>query len=87
MPIAAAMTLVFLTEALSLHNAGKVRIIGCSNETSWGLMKSLAVSEKLGTARYQTIQNNYSINNRRFEDELAQVCREEGVSLTKQSHV
>jgi aryl-alcohol dehydrogenase-like predicted oxidoreductase len=64
-----------------LVRAGKVRIIGCSNETSWGLMKSISASERLGVARYQTIQNNFSINNRRFEDELAQVCREEGVSL------
>lgn len=61
--------------------AGKVRVVGCSNETSWGLMKSLAASERLGFARYHTIQNNYSINNRRFEDELKQVCRKEGVSL------
>ncbi len=64
-----------------LIRAGKVRVIGCSNETSWGLMKSLAASERLGTARYHTIQNNFSLNNRRFEDELKQVCREEGVSL------
>ncbi|MEP3224576.1 MAG: aldo/keto reductase [Parasphingorhabdus sp.] len=61
--------------------AGKIRAIGCSNETSWGLMKSLEASERLGVARYCTIQNNFSMNNRRFEDELAQVCREEGVSL------
>jgi aryl-alcohol dehydrogenase-like predicted oxidoreductase len=60
---------------------GKVRILGCSNETSWGLMKSLVASENGGYARYQTIQNNFSLNNRRFEDELAQVCRQEGVSL------
>ena len=64
-----------------LVRAGKVRINGCSNETSWGLMKCIATAEKLGTARYQTIQNNFSLNNRRFEDELAQVCRKEGVSL------
>src|SRR3546814_464152 len=64
-----------------LVRTGKVRILGCSNETSWGLMKSLAASEKLGGARYHTIQNNFSLNNRRFEDELAQVCRQEGVSL------
>jgi aryl-alcohol dehydrogenase-like predicted oxidoreductase len=64
-----------------LVRIGKVRIIGCSNETSWGLMKSLSVSDKLGGARYQTIQNNFSLNNRRFADELAQVCRQEGVSL------
>ena len=64
-----------------LVREGKVRILGCSNETSWGLMKSLAASERLGAARYHTIQNNFSLNNRRFEDELAQACRQEGVSL------
>jgi aryl-alcohol dehydrogenase-like predicted oxidoreductase len=64
-----------------LVEAGKVRVIGCSNETTWGLTKSLAVSERYGLARYETIQNNFSLNNRRFEDELAQACRHEGVSL------
>jgi aryl-alcohol dehydrogenase-like predicted oxidoreductase len=61
--------------------AGKVRVVGCSNETAWGLMKGLAASEREGLVRYETIQNNFSLNNRRFEDELAQVCRQEGVSL------
>ena len=70
-----------------LVRAGKVRITGCSNETSWGLMKSIAASEKLGAVRYQTIQNNFSLNNRRFEDELAQVCRMEGVSLIPYSPI
>lgn len=70
-----------------LVRAGKVRITGCSNETSWGLMKSIAASERLGTVRYQTIQNNFSLNNRRFEDELAQVCRQEGVSLIPYSPI
>ena len=69
-------------EALDeLVRDGKVRMIGCSNETTWGLMKSLAVSEANGFRRYETIQNNFSLNNRRFEDELAQACRQEGVSL------
>ena len=63
-----------------LVRAGKVRVLGCSNETTWGLMKSLAASERLGVARYETIQNNHSLNNRRFEDELAAACRNEGVS-------
>jgi aryl-alcohol dehydrogenase-like predicted oxidoreductase len=70
-----------------LVRVGKVRITGCSNETSWGLMKSIATAEKLGTVRYQTIQNNFSLNNRRFEDELAQVCRKEGVSLIPYSPI
>jgi aryl-alcohol dehydrogenase-like predicted oxidoreductase len=64
-----------------LIQAGKVRVIGCSNETTWGLMKSLAASEREGVARYETIQNNFSLNNRRFEDDLAQACRQEQVSL------
>lgn len=64
-----------------LIQAGKVRVVGCSNETTWGLTKSLGVSEALGLARYETIQNNFSLNNRRFEDELAQACRQEKVSL------
>jgi len=64
-----------------LIRAGKVRIVGCSNETTWGLMKSIEASNRLGVARFQTIQNNFSLNHRRFEDELAQACRHEGVSL------
>jgi aryl-alcohol dehydrogenase-like predicted oxidoreductase len=70
-----------------LVRAGKVRITGCSNETSWGLMKSISASERLGVVRHQTIQNNFSLNNRRFEDELAQVCRKEGVSLIPYSPI
>jgi aryl-alcohol dehydrogenase-like predicted oxidoreductase len=64
-----------------LVQSGKVRIVGCSNETSWGLTKSSMVAEMHGLARYETIQNNFSLNNRRFEDELAQACRQEQVSL------
>lgn len=70
-----------------LVRAGKVRVLGCSNETSWGLMKSISASDAIGGARYQTIQNNFSLNNRRFEDELAQVCRMEGVSLIPYSPI
>ena len=64
-----------------LVRSGKVRALGCSNESSWGLTKSLWASDVHGLARFDTIQNNFSLNNRRFEDELAQVCRQEQVSL------
>jgi len=70
-----------------LIDAGKLRVIGCSNETTWGLMKALGTSEREGLARYETIQNNFSLNNRRFEDELAQACRQEGVSLIPYSPI
>ena len=61
--------------------AGKVRYVGCSNQTAYGLTKSLWVSDAKGLVRYETIQNNFSLLNRRFEDGLAEVCRREKVSL------
>ncbi len=64
-----------------LVRSGKVRILGCSNETTWGLMKNQWAADVGGYARYETIQNNFSLNNRRFQDELADACRREGVSL------
>jgi aryl-alcohol dehydrogenase-like predicted oxidoreductase len=75
-------------EALtSLIDAGKIRYAGCSNETAYGLAKSLWVSESRGLTRYETIQNNFSLLNRRFEDELAEVCRHEHVSLLPYSPI
>ena len=61
--------------------AGKVRYIGASNETAYGLTKALYVAKHEGLPKYQTIQNNFSLLNRRFEDELANVSRREKVSL------
>lgn len=71
-------TLAALTK---LVDEGKVRVIGCSNETCWGVMKSLQASAAHGLRRYDTVQNNFSLINRRCESELAQVCRREGISL------
>ena len=67
--------------------AGKVRAIGCSNQTAYGLTKSLWAAELHGLPRYETIQNNYSLLNRRFEDALAEVCRREQVSLLPYSPI
>lgn len=61
--------------------AGKVRYLGCSNETAYGLTRALMTSELRGLPRYEAIQNNFSLANRRFEDELKTVCRKESVSL------
>ncbi len=75
-------------EALTrLIEDGKIRYAGCSNETPYGLTKSLWVSETRGLARYETVQNNFSLLNRRFEDELAEVCRREHVSLLPYSPI
>ncbi|MDB4975253.1 MAG: aldo/keto reductase [Myxococcaceae bacterium] len=67
--------------------AGKVRYVGASNETAYGLTKALAKAESEGLPKYQTIQNNFSLLNRRFEDELANVCRREKVSLIPYSPI
>lgn len=75
-------------EALTqLIEQGKIRYAGCSNETAYGLTKSLWSSEVKNLARYETIQNNFSLLNRRFEDELAEVCRREQISLLPYSPI
>ena len=53
-----------------LVRAGKIRYIGCSNFSGWHLMKSLAVSEKYGFARYVANQAYYSLVSREYEWEL-----------------
>lgn len=77
-------TLEALTE---LKEAGKVRVIGSSNETAWGTMKAEQTAKERGLARYETIQNNFSINHRRFEDALADICRREKISLLPYSPI
>jgi aryl-alcohol dehydrogenase-like predicted oxidoreductase len=53
-----------------LVTAGKIRYIGASNFSGWHLMKSLAVSEKYGLARYVAHQAYYSLVGREYEWEL-----------------
>ena len=75
-------------EALDrLVEQGKVRAIGCSNQSAYGLAKSLWMADRNGTARYETIQNNFSLISRRFEDELAYLCKREQVSLLAYSPI
>ncbi len=64
-----------------LKQGGKIRVLGCSNETCWGVMKSLWTADVHGIERFETVQNNFSLINRRCESELAQVLRREGLSL------
>lgn len=64
-----------------LVQSGKVRYIGTSNDTAYGTTKALMTSENKGYARFESIQNNFSMLNRRFLDELATVARREKISL------
>jgi len=70
-----------------LVEAGKVRYLGTSNDNAYGLTKSNAIADYEGYARFQSIQNNFSLLNRRFLDELALVCRREHVSLLPYSPI
>ncbi|MGI4788866.1 MAG: aldo/keto reductase [Janthinobacterium lividum] len=54
----------------NLVQSGKIRYIGCSNFSGWHLMKSLAISEKYGLARYVAHQAYYSLIGREYEWEL-----------------
>lgn len=69
-------------EALNaLVQAGKVRYLGLSNETPWGVMRFVAAAEKSGLAKVISIQNAYHLMNRAFEAGLAEVCRHNNVGL------
>lgn len=65
----------------SLVQSGKVRYIGTSNDTARGTMKSLMVSNYEKLARFESIQNNFSLLNRRDLTEIGALCREEKISL------
>ncbi len=65
----------------SLVQSGKVRYIGTSNDTARGTMKSLMVSKYEKLARFESIQNNFSLLNRRDLTEIGALCREEKISL------
>jgi len=64
-----------------LVDEGKIRYLGLSNETSWGVMRYLAEAEARGLPRMHSIQNAYSLVNRTFETDLAEVSLQESVGL------
>jgi aryl-alcohol dehydrogenase-like predicted oxidoreductase len=60
---------------------GKVRFVGLSNETPWGVMSFLKAAENLSLPRIVSIQNAYNLVNRSFETGLAAIFYHEQVSL------
>ena len=75
---AIAETLSVLDE---LVKAGKIRAIGVSNETSWGVSEFIHQAEKLQAPRIASIQNAYHLMNRAFEQGLDETCFRENVGL------
>ncbi|MGY3688202.1 NADP(H)-dependent aldo-keto reductase [Vibrio coralliilyticus] len=76
------VTLIETLESLAdLIKAGKVRYIGVSNETPWGVMTLLRLAEKHELPRIVSIQNPYNLLNRSFEIGLSEISHYEGVQL------
>ncbi len=65
----------------NIVTSGKVRHIGISNEKAWGTMRFLEASKANNLARMITIQNAYSLLNRAFEGDLAEISIRENIGL------
>ncbi|MDH5764507.1 MAG: NADP(H)-dependent aldo-keto reductase [Gammaproteobacteria bacterium] len=76
---------VAIEETLSVLSdqvkAGKIRYVGLSNETPWGVMRFLELADKLNLPRVVSIQNPYSLLNRTFEIGLSEIAIREQVGL------
>ncbi|MEM8688729.1 MAG: aldo/keto reductase [Pseudomonadota bacterium] len=68
-----------------LVEAGKIRAIGVSNESPWGIMRYLAASDQLGLPRIHGNQNAYNLLNRTWEYGLAEIALQEDVGLLSYS--
>ncbi len=69
-------------EALAeLIQEGKIRYIGVSNETAWGVAEYLRLAREQNLPRIISIQNQYSLTNRTFEIGLSEFCQRENVGL------
>ena len=70
-----------LSALAELVREGRVRHVGLSNETPWGVMQFLHLAEKHGLPRVVSVQNAYSLLNRTWEMGLAEIGFRENVSL------
>ncbi len=69
--------------ALKKHvDAGRIREVGLSNETPWGMMKYLQLHQQdANLPRVQSTQNPYSLIQREFDNHSSEVCFRENISL------
>jgi len=61
--------------------SGKARYIGASSMMSWQLLKALNTSDRLGLARFVSMQNHYNLIYREEEREMFPLCLEEGIGV------
>jgi aryl-alcohol dehydrogenase-like predicted oxidoreductase len=64
-----------------LVREGYVRYVGVSNWAAWQIMKALGISERLGLARFQSLQAYYTVAGRDLEREIAPLLQSENVGL------
>ena len=64
-----------------LVRQGKVRYVGCCNARAWQMVKALGVSDRLGLARYESLQAYYTIAGRDLERELVSMLDDQGLGL------
>ncbi len=65
----------------TLVHQGKVRYVGCSNFSSWHIMKALGVAERLGRIPYVSQQIYYSLLHREAERDLVPLAIDEGLGI------
>ena len=69
-------------EALdAIVRSGRVRYLGLCNLAAWQIMKALAVSDRRGLARFQSVQMYYSIAGRDLEREVVPLALDQGLSI------
>lgn len=70
-----------LEAADALVKAGKIRYLGLSNDTAWGVMTFLNEAERRQLPRIVSVQNEYSLMCRWYDKDLAEIHAAEGVGL------
>ena len=74
-------TLEILQTLQEFVDAGKIRHIGLSNDSAWGTMQFLNIAEANGLPRVVTMQNEYSLINRMYDTDMAELSHNEDVGL------
>ncbi len=64
---------------------GKVRHLGLSNSAAWQLCKALWTQDINGWARFDSIQPQYNLSDRSLEEEMAPLCRDQGLGILSYS--
>jgi aryl-alcohol dehydrogenase-like predicted oxidoreductase len=71
-----------LTALDDVVRAGKVLYVGASNIEAWRLARARAISDARGLARFEWVQNSYSLLDRAQEREMFPLCFDAGVGFT-----